>query len=118
MADLTLSDRAVVITGPAKGMGRALTLAIAEAGADVALLGRDLAPIEAVAGEVCALGRVAIVLEADVTDDDEMAKAVATAADEFGERSVGRRRGGRGRRAVRQEALGPHARGFPRASST
>lgn len=89
MAQLSLAGRAVLVTGPAKGMGRAITLAIAEAGADVALIGRDTAPIEAVAGEVCALGRVAIVHKADVTSDDAMAKAVTAAADEFGKRLWG-----------------------------
>jgi NAD(P)-dependent dehydrogenase (short-subunit alcohol dehydrogenase family) len=89
MAELSLAGRAVLVTGPAKGMGRAITLAIAETGADVALVGRDLAPIQALAGEVCALGRAAIVLKADVSRDDEMASAVAAAADEFGKRLWG-----------------------------
>lgn len=89
MAELSLADRAVVITGPAKGMGRAITLAAAGAGADVALVGRDVTPMQAVAAEVCALGRAAIVLQADVSREDEIARAVATAADEFGKRLWG-----------------------------
>ena len=75
MAELSLAGRAVVLTGPAKGMGRGITLALAKAGADVALVGRDLAPIEAVASQVCALGRTAIVVGADVTDDAAVKKA-------------------------------------------
>ena len=63
MAELSLKDRAVLITGPAKGMGRAITLAVAEAGGDVALLGRDLAPIEAVAREARARGVTALVFD-------------------------------------------------------
>jgi NAD(P)-dependent dehydrogenase (short-subunit alcohol dehydrogenase family) len=89
MAELSLKDRAVLITGPAKGMGRTITLAVAEAGADVALLGRDLAPIEAVAGEVRTLGRSALVIQADVTEDAEMERAVAEAADRLGEKLWG-----------------------------
>ena len=89
MAELSLRDRAVVITGAAKGMGRAITLAVAGAGADVALVGRDLAPIEAVAGEVRALGRTALVIQADVREDAEMEDAVAAAAHRFGEQLWG-----------------------------
>jgi NAD(P)-dependent dehydrogenase (short-subunit alcohol dehydrogenase family) len=89
VAELSLRDRAVLVTGPAKGMGRAITLAIAEAGGDVALLGRDRAPIEALACEVRAAGRVALVIETDVTSDADMEQAVAAAVGEFGERLWG-----------------------------
>src|SRR5438552_4296585 len=89
VAELSLSNRAVLITGPAKGMGAGITRAVAAAGADVALLGRDLAPIEALADEVRGLGRTAIVIKADVIDDDEMANALSVAAAAFGERLWG-----------------------------
>jgi NAD(P)-dependent dehydrogenase (short-subunit alcohol dehydrogenase family) len=89
MAELSLADRAVAITGPAKGMGRAITLAAAAAGADVALIGRDLAPIEAVAEEVRRRGRAALVVRTDVTRDADMAAAVAAAAARFGGRLHG-----------------------------
>jgi NAD(P)-dependent dehydrogenase (short-subunit alcohol dehydrogenase family) len=89
VAELSLKDRAVLITGPAKGMGRAITLAVAEAGGDVALLGRDLAPIEAVAREARARGVTALVFQADVTSDTDIEQAVAAAADRLGERLWG-----------------------------
>ena len=41
--DLQLAGRVVLITGPAKGMGRAVTLAFAHEGAHLVLAGRDLA---------------------------------------------------------------------------
>jgi len=84
MVALTLEGLTVVITGPAKGMGRAITLAVAEAGAEVALLGRDTAAIEPVAAEVAALGRRARVLACDVTDEPAVEAAIADAAESLG----------------------------------
>jgi NAD(P)-dependent dehydrogenase (short-subunit alcohol dehydrogenase family) len=66
--DLQLKDKVVVITGPAKGMGRAVTLAFAEHGAKLVLAGRDVAAIEPVAAEARALGVPAIVVSCDLTD--------------------------------------------------
>lgn len=84
MVALSLAGRAVAITGPAKGMGRAITLAVAEAGGDVALLGRDTGAIDPVAAEVEALGRRAVVLACDITDEASVERAVAGAAEAFG----------------------------------
>ena len=47
--DLELTDKVVVVTGPAKGMGAAISLGFAREGAKLALLGRDTAAIEPVA---------------------------------------------------------------------
>jgi 3-oxoacyl-[acyl-carrier protein] reductase len=63
---MELLGKKAIVTGPAKGMGRAVTLALARQGADLALAGRDLAPIEAVAAELRDLGRRAVVLRCDV----------------------------------------------------
>ena len=46
--DLELKDKVAVITGPAKGMGAAISLGFAREGAHLALLGRDTAAIEPV----------------------------------------------------------------------
>ena len=48
---LQLKDKVTVITGPAKGMGRAVTLAFAQEGATLVLAGRDIEAIEPVAAE-------------------------------------------------------------------
>jgi NAD(P)-dependent dehydrogenase (short-subunit alcohol dehydrogenase family) len=83
MRALSLTDRAVVVTGPAKGMGAAITRAIAAAGGDLVLLGRDLSPIEALADELRASGRRALVRRTDVTDEAAVARAVTEAAEAF-----------------------------------
>lgn len=65
--DLQLTDKVTVVTGPAKGMGRAVTLAFAQHGAKLVLAGRDTAAIEPVAAEARALGVAAIVVPCDLT---------------------------------------------------
>ncbi len=65
--DLKLKDRVVVITGPAKGMGAAITRAFAAEGSKLALLGRDIAAIEPVAAEARAAGVEVIVIACDIT---------------------------------------------------
>lgn len=68
----SLAERIAVVTGPAKGMGAAATLTLARAGADMVLVGRDIAPIEDVAADVRALGRRAEIVRCDVTSDKDV----------------------------------------------
>lgn len=77
--DLQLDGRVTVITGPAKGMGAATTLAFAREGAPLALLGRDTGAIDPVASEARALGVRAEVIACDVTDPAACEEAVARA---------------------------------------
>ena len=70
--DFSLEDRVAIVTGPAKGMGRAATLTLANAGANLVLVGRDLGPIEAVAKEVEGLGRQATIVQCDVTSNADV----------------------------------------------
>ena len=48
LVDLLLKEKTAVITGPAKGMGRAISMALAKEGVNLALLGRDIGAIEPV----------------------------------------------------------------------
>ncbi len=82
--DLGLTDKVALVTGPAKGMGAAITLALAAEGCRLVLAGRDLAAIAPVKAEVEALGRPALVVACDVTDPAACDAAVGAAVERFG----------------------------------
>ena len=82
MADF--DHRVTLITGPAKGMGAAVTRGFAESGADLILAGRDTAAIEPVAEVARALGRRVRVAACDVTRPEQVDAAVAAGMDAFG----------------------------------
>ena len=67
-----LDGRTALVTGPARGLGRAIALALAGAGADVALGLHDRSRDEGLAEEVTALGRRVVPLQMDVTRLDEI----------------------------------------------
>jgi NAD(P)-dependent dehydrogenase (short-subunit alcohol dehydrogenase family) len=81
---LRADDKVVVVTGGSKGLGRAMALGFAEAGADVVVASRKLAPCEAVAEEVRALGRRALALSCHVGDWDQCGQLVDAVVAEFG----------------------------------
>ena len=63
-----LDGKRLFITGGSRGLGRAMALAIADAGADVVLTGRDPASLERTAEDIRGLGRQAWTLQADLAD--------------------------------------------------
>ncbi|MFK5924737.1 MAG: SDR family oxidoreductase [Verrucomicrobiota bacterium] len=67
----SLAGKHLFITGGSRGLGREMALAIADAGADVILSGRDGGSLEATASEIRALGREAVTIEADMGDPEK-----------------------------------------------
>lgn len=76
MSDQILVGRKAVVTGASRGIGRAIALELAAAGADVGLVARSLPDLEKVADEVRGLGRAAVVAHMDVTDAESVNAAV------------------------------------------
>lgn len=82
MFDLT--GRVAVVSGAAQGMGRATALAVAEAGAAVMCVDRNLTGAEATAAEARAFGRKAVSAATDVSDPDAIAAMFQQVDAEFG----------------------------------
>lgn len=81
---IDLQGKTALVTGASRGIGRAIALAYAAAGADVALLARNAELLEDVAAEIGAIGRSAVVLVADVTDAEAVEAAVGAAISGLG----------------------------------
>lgn len=79
-----LSGRTAIVTGGSKGIGFGMACALANAGADIAILNRNLAEGEAAAGEIRAMGRKAVAIGCDVTDAAAVDAAVGKAMETFG----------------------------------
>jgi NAD(P)-dependent dehydrogenase (short-subunit alcohol dehydrogenase family) len=67
----------VVVTGASRGIGRAIALRLAGAGADVALWARDKQALVGVAAEIAAAGGRAVALECDVTDSSAVERTAS-----------------------------------------
>lgn len=79
-----LAGKIALVTGASKGLGQDLALALAGAGADLVLVGRDAAGAKATADAAAALGRRSIVALADVTDETALGRAVGDAIAQIG----------------------------------
>jgi NAD(P)-dependent dehydrogenase (short-subunit alcohol dehydrogenase family) len=79
-----LDGRVAVVTGSTRGLGRTFALALAEAGADITIVGRDVVAADAVAAEVRALGRTAHIVLADVTVRTDVERILASTLETFG----------------------------------
>jgi NAD(P)-dependent dehydrogenase (short-subunit alcohol dehydrogenase family) len=84
----TLAGRVAIVTGGGRGLGRAFALALAEAGADVALAARSIGDIERVATEVEELGRRALAAPTDVTDAAAVERLVERVLSELGDLDI------------------------------
>jgi len=77
-----LDGRVAVVTGASRGLGAAMAAALAEAGADVALVARR--PAEGLAGELAALGRRGVAIAADVAAPDAPERILGETARRLG----------------------------------
>ncbi|MCA9877149.1 MAG: SDR family NAD(P)-dependent oxidoreductase, partial [Thermomicrobiales bacterium] len=82
--DLDLSGKTAVVTGASSGIGRAIAEALAEAGANVLLVGRNAARLTETVEAVEARGVTAATVEAELTDADAPQRIVEAAVQRFG----------------------------------
>lgn len=81
---IDLKGKTAVITGASRGLGEAMAHSLADAGAQVALVARDLKRLELVKEAITARGGSADVFAGDVTREDEVASLVPGIAERFG----------------------------------
>ena len=88
MRSIDLSGQAALVTGAARGIGRAVARALGEAGADLALADRDVEALARTARELEAAGRRVEAIEADVRDAAAVKRMVATCTERLGRLDV------------------------------
>jgi 2-deoxy-D-gluconate 3-dehydrogenase len=79
-----LDGKAALVTGASRGIGRAIAIGLAEAGADVALAARNAADLAGAAAEILALGRRALVLPTDVARIEQIEAMVGSTLEGLG----------------------------------
>ena len=79
-----LEGKAALVTGASSGLGRATAIALARAGADVALVARSQQGLESAQEEVSKIGRRALILPADLASEADTSEAVGRAIETLG----------------------------------
>lgn len=81
---MSFEGRVAFVTGSAQGIGRAIALALAEAGCDVVIADVNPEKIDSVAKEVEGLGRKSLAIKLDVSDPESVKAGVAKILESFG----------------------------------
>lgn len=88
MSTDALEERVAIVTGGGRGIGRALALAMADAGATVVVSSRTAEQLDAVVAEITSRGGRALAVVADAGEREQAARPVAAALDAFGRADI------------------------------
>ncbi|MCF8035160.1 MAG: glucose 1-dehydrogenase [Desulfarculaceae bacterium] len=98
-----MQDRIALVTGAGRGLGKAIATVLAQKGAHVAVADLDPETAGQTAAEIEGLGRKALALEMDVTDEASVDQAAAAAQEHFGRVDIWVNNAGTGSRAMLHE---------------
>jgi NAD(P)-dependent dehydrogenase (short-subunit alcohol dehydrogenase family) len=84
LKEYDLSGRIAIVTGAGKGIGEHIAVALAESGANISLVGRNLKNLVKVGSRLRAIGRNALIIKADVRRESEIARLVKRTLAKFG----------------------------------
>ena len=84
LKEFDLGGKTAIVTGAGRGIGKAIALTLAEAGADIVVAARTKQEIEQTAAEVQQLGRRSLAIPTDVGQTDQVEKMVEATIDQFG----------------------------------
>ena len=82
--DNSCADKVVLVTGSTSGIGHAVALRFAQASARVVALGRDQSALGVVKNEIETLGTEALTIAADITNENDLRRALDAAIEKFG----------------------------------
>ncbi len=84
MSTFDLADKVAIVTGGGTGIGKAIALEFARAGAHVVVASRRMEMIKRAAGEIEALGRQSLAVKTDVIEKEQVDNLVKQTVDQFG----------------------------------
>jgi 2-deoxy-D-gluconate 3-dehydrogenase len=84
LKEYSLEGKVAIVTGAGRGIGKAIALTLAEAGADITVAARTTEQIERTAEEIRKLGRRALAVPTDVTKKEQVASVVEQTVSQFG----------------------------------
>ncbi len=79
-----LSGKVAVVTGASRGLGQAIAIGLAEAGADIVAVSTSIENLEETNAEIIKLGRKCLLLACDVSDGEQIANTISAATAHFG----------------------------------
>ncbi|KAI5633646.1 enoyl-(Acyl carrier protein) reductase domain-containing protein [Phthorimaea operculella] len=85
---MSFKNKVVLVTGASSGIGAATAIQFAKEGADVSMVGRNQKKLDDVAAKVSAVGKVPLVINADVSKDDDVKRIITETISKFGKLDV------------------------------